>query len=419
MIGRRRAWARALPRTRIMRRPLLCTLILALAGACASPSPYPDLALGGGKADITDQVNLEGTLEFGGSVESSLVDDLQYDAYAFRARAGAVVRVETTHRGSSARLDDVLMVYGPGDDMTGYADATRIAENDDDGWGAHARIEGLTLEEEGSYLVIIGAKNGMDRGDYRIALSCESGECAPAVPDAASCDGEILGHAELCIEAAIYDDADSPEDAFDRCAGDHALEDHVVDRCEYSATPPAYCSAGVQTLIDTMLPDCQRQLGFELGLVAGPTNPARRAEIVSLAEATDVAGAHRLFDAAFDGSDGSRELRMSGLPSRVDGNSYAVIDAIDLAEVDPSWADVLSYEDEWEGWTEWHELEWERYRVIELWADGEVIGYVAESSATISYWHPSDPEDPVNAYFEAFVFMDGAGDIVTTIYGGP
>ena len=375
--------------------------------------------LEGGLAVITDPVTLEGTLEFGGAVEGALTDDPQYDAHAFRARAGAVVRVETTHRGSAAALDDVLMVYGPGSDAEGYANATRIAENDDDGWGAHARIEELTLEEAGSYLVIIGAKNGMDRGNYRIALSCESGECAPAAPDAMTCDGEILGHAELCIEAAIYDDGDSPEDAFDRCAGELALEDHIVDRCEFSSTPPAYCGAGMDTLMSTMVPACQQALGFELGLVAGPSNPARRAELVALAEGQDVNGANALLDARFDGTDGSRELRASALPSAIETSTYAIVDAQELAEIEPRWADVLSYEDEWEGWTEWHELEWERYRVVELWSGGEVIGYLAESSATVSYWDPSDPEDPVNDTFTAFLFVDATGDVVTTIYDGP
>jgi hypothetical protein len=37
----------------------------------------------------------------------------------------------------------------------------------------------------------------------------------------------------------------------------------------------------------------------------------------------------------------------------------------------------------------------------------------------VSYWHPSDPDDPTSADFEAYVFIDVEGGVVRTLYDGP
>lgn len=164
---------------------------------------------------------------------------------------------------------------------------------------------------------------------------------------------------------------------------------------------------------------CQREIGFERGLVAGPASPARRAELVALSERQDVASARALLGGGFDGRDGARELRESALPGAVADASYATADAWELIDVDGSWEEILTYEDRWDGFTEVHEVEWELVTVVELWDGGEVLGYLAHDEATVSYWHPSDPDDPIQATFEAFVIIDAAGVVVRTMYAGP
>ncbi len=391
-------------------------LALALAGACAAPGVFPDLALGGGKADIDDQVNLVGPLAFGGEVFGSLQDDLQYDAYAFTVRAGAEVRIEVTNRGSARDLDDILMVYGPGNERTGYASATRVAADDNAGWGAHARVDELTLAEEGSYLAIVGSASGMDRGHYRLTLECLNGACEPEAVDLTTCDPALLGAAERCMDVTLHDDGGvTVEEAFLTCASADVLRDEFLDRCESSATPPAYCVEGDAAFSEIMVPACQRDVAFPYGLVLGPVNAARHDELLALATDRTAASARDLLNAPFDGADGTRMVRRSAA-SGVADRIYPIADALRLLDVDPSWAEILTYQDPGEGWTEYREIEWEDGMFTELWRGGEVIGYLAESYATVSYWDPSDPEDPVNAGFVAYQLAGVDGEVVATYY---
>lgn len=405
-----------------MNKPLLLALCLGLLGACAAPSDaLPELSIGGGKADVSDQVNLRGSIAFGGEVTGELTDDLQYDAYAFRARAGAVVRLETTQRGSARDLDDLLMVYGPGDEVRGYADAVRVGSDTDSGWGAHARIEELTLEDEGSYLVIIGAQDTVSRGQYRITLGCESGECAPEAPTATVCPGLILGRAELCMDAAVNDDGESLEGAFEHCASEDTLLDQYIDACEFSSSPPAYCDVGEATLQSESVPSCQQAIGFDHGLVAGPGNPDRVADFAAYieeVEATDVPVESRFGD-GFDGENGLRPLRESALTSAQANNAYATAGAWDLVDLNSSWEEILTYEDEWEGFTETREVEWYVTEVYEVWNAGEVVGLVVLNAADVSWWHPSDPDDATTDTFYAALFLTLDGEVEADLYGGP
>lgn len=395
----------------------MCCLVV--AGCTHQTSDELELPDFFGKADVSDQVNLRGPIAYGGTVEGEFVDDLQYDAFTFSARAGAVVRAETTHRGSASRLDDVLMVYGPGTERGGYAGATRVGSDDNSGWGDHARIEELVLPAEGNYLLVVGTKDGQGRGAYRLALQCPTGDCEPSAGDLTACDGSIVGYADLCIDARMGDEGESLERAFDNCADEDTLEEQMVDACEYSATPPAYCAAGMDRLRDEMVPACRNTIGFEFGLVSGPQDTNSGPVFGDWAEALDLAAMRDLGSQGFDGQNGIRTIRRSALRAPDSDRLYARFDAMALAEHNPDWLEVLQVHDEWDDFTEWVELEWELYEVFELWADGAVVGYVGHNEASVSYWDDSDPDDPVSADFDAFVFVTSGEYLVREAYDGP
>jgi hypothetical protein len=405
-------------RARAMGRTIIAILPLVLASCTAQTSEGPDSLPGlGGKADITDQVNLRGTIEFGGSVGGEFVDDLQYDAWAFGAREGAVIEVEVTHAGSSSRLDDLLFVYGPSDDHGSYANATRLAFDEDDGWGPHARIDELALPAEGNYLVIVGTEGGDGRGAYNLALTCRSGACGRDVPDLATCDGSILGRADLCMEAKVYDDGESLEDAFEWCAGEDSLAEQFIDQCEYSSTPPTYCGAGLDRFREEMIPACRATIGFEHGLTLGPTNPSGSAEFAAWAADQSLESLGSLPPLDLARTAGAREVRDSALGSSLEDALYPSLDGRGLADLNPAWSDILLYDSD--DFTEARELEWALTSAWEIWADGEVIGYVGQSDTAVCYWHPSDPDDPTCDDFTAFVLVGVDAASVRELYDGP
>jgi hypothetical protein len=140
--------------------------------------------LGSGKADATDHVIDRGALAFGEPRNGTFIEDLQFEGYTLAVRDGARVRVEVTHAGTAAKLDSTLFVYGPCiGDMCG---TEAIAFDDDSGWSRHSRISGLELEG-GEYLVVVGTHDAQGRGKYRLAATCQNGECDPLPVEPAAC----------------------------------------------------------------------------------------------------------------------------------------------------------------------------------------------------------------------------------------
>ncbi|MEM6959842.1 MAG: hypothetical protein AAF645_29430, partial [Myxococcota bacterium] len=76
-------------------------------------------------------------------------------------------------------------------------------------------------------------------------------------------------------------------------------------------------------------------------------------------------------------------------------------------------------ENDFDGFSEEVELEWELNNIVEFWVDGEVVGYGADNYATVSYWDDSDPDDPVSVSFETYVFVGVDGLVVGEYFGGP
>ncbi|MFT7579049.1 MAG: deoxyribonuclease-1 [Myxococcota bacterium] len=156
----------------------VCALVVFVGlGACAdadvakAPMSAPQLA--DFKSDSAGAtLNERGQLAFGDEVFGEFTVDDQLEAYTFEASAGARITLDNTHKGSSRALDSMLFLYGPLD-ATGKPGAEPIASDDDSGWGRHARIKGFTLPARGTYMAVLGTYAGLDRGRYRLTLTCD------------------------------------------------------------------------------------------------------------------------------------------------------------------------------------------------------------------------------------------------------
>jgi len=139
-----------------------------------------------GRADVADRVSILGELEVGSGVSGELFEDLQFDAYVFEVSEDAIVTVETTLDGTWQELDNTLFVYGP-EGSDGHFGSSYIDFDDNSGWGAHARIEDLSVPAAGRYLVVTGSIHGTGRGRYRLELRCANEEgCEPEIDETAA-----------------------------------------------------------------------------------------------------------------------------------------------------------------------------------------------------------------------------------------
>ncbi|HUS64764.1 MAG TPA: proprotein convertase P-domain-containing protein [Kofleriaceae bacterium] len=171
-----------------MRHAVLAVVLILCACADKGAPLEPPLGAGG-KHDIADRVDMRGALAFGGEVRGDFTEDLQFQGYTLAVRAGARVKLDVTHAGSSSKLDTTLYVYGPASAAGAYG-TDAIAYDDDSGWGLLSRLRDLELAEAGSYLVVLGTFDGRGRGHYRVTAACESGECAPEVVEGPCVFGE-------------------------------------------------------------------------------------------------------------------------------------------------------------------------------------------------------------------------------------
>ena len=121
-------------------------------------------------------VTERGALGWDAPVEGELRQDLEYHAYTFEVKAGSRFTLEITQKGSSMGLDTMMLLYGPAD---GEGQRERLAVDYDSGWGGLSKLEGMTVEHSGMYVVTVGTASGLDRGRYRLALTCDAGNCIP------------------------------------------------------------------------------------------------------------------------------------------------------------------------------------------------------------------------------------------------
>jgi len=245
-------------------------IVIALGvAACADSAPkgdalVPDLT---GKADIADRVTLRGTLSWGeaAGVSGAFTEDLSFDAWALAVRPGARLALEITHKGSSARLDTTLFVYGPRTDAGGYG-TTALAFDDDAGWGRLSRLSALTLAAGGDYLVVVGTADGRGRGAYHLVARCADALCGPLPPaPSGGCPLAITAAISACIDdglaASDYDPyTTSRLDLLERCADAEVVAPAWDALCAAPDAPSALCAATFASFASEQLPLCEIEL---------------------------------------------------------------------------------------------------------------------------------------------------------------
>ncbi|MEM9861450.1 MAG: hypothetical protein AAF938_07530 [Myxococcota bacterium] len=222
--------------------PLLgCILAL---GGCASDTVDTEEPVFDGAADGFGNVEDLGSIRFGGEVTGTFDEDFQFFSVSFAARANAQIRLDVTQSGSSRDLDTVLYVYRDGEAPS------RIAVDDDSGWGQLSRIEDFRLFTEGNYLAVIGTERNRGRGNFRLTLECEGDECRPDSPVISGCPAEIeIAMLECIDEVGFENGLELPVHAavVETCGTRDALEQAFENEC-FGDDAPTFCSDGANVL---------------------------------------------------------------------------------------------------------------------------------------------------------------------------
>lgn len=231
---------------------LLLTAFTACADADRGPLVEP--AIIDGKADASDRVTMLGGITFGGAAQTAFTEDLEWHGYTLAVRPDAVVTLDVTQKGSSRSLDTTMYLYGP-KTAAGYG-TTATVYDDDSGYGRLSRLKKQKLAG-GEWLVVIGTRDGRGRGNYRLEMSCDSGECAP-LPVVSGCHGAILTGIEACV-ADWYDNNDpgvnTHADVIAQCAD---AEPMTPVRDAWCLTGRhAMCGLDMETFATTYLSACR------------------------------------------------------------------------------------------------------------------------------------------------------------------
>lgn len=165
--------------------------------------------------DVGDSVVPIGRLSFGGEVFGEFIEDDQLDGYLFTAEAGARVTIDNSNLGTSRNLNSTLFLYGPANE-DGHFGYEALTFDDDSGWSLHARIKDFIVPERGDYLVVISTYGRSDRGRYRLALSCEAGDCVVACDEGCllddPCSGDVCDPVDGCIQQELPSECTTPNE---------------------------------------------------------------------------------------------------------------------------------------------------------------------------------------------------------------
>jgi len=249
-----------------------CLTIAAASVACVAGPEDTTLATppdDPGKADVSSGVVRKGLLPVGETVEADFTTDFEFHAWSVVLAAGGRVRLEVTRQGSTPSLATGLFVYGPvrADGSTGES----IARDYDSGWRRLSRLE-LSSATMGRYLVVLGTRDGLGRGHYRLSATCTNGAC-DRVDEAVwlSCDGISAESVRECVAdgASALDPGDTPDYGalLAGCtARDRALR-YFESACGPEAMPAAFCPGGPDLYAARMMPTCRATLApeYELG----------------------------------------------------------------------------------------------------------------------------------------------------------
>jgi hypothetical protein len=237
-------------------------LFVVVFGCAAEDSAIVRPVLGAGAADGIEDVTFRGSLELGTPVNGVFTRNRQFDGYFLDVRAGAEVKLEITHAGSSMKLDTTLFVYGPADGG-GVFPADEIAFDDNSGYGKLSKLT-TTLAAAGRYAVVVGTKNAKGRGKYRLRPTCLSGECGPiaAIP-LGGCPAVFLDAMRTCVAGnhEPYDPLTPRMNAAEQCADADVLAPIFDQTC---TTAQPWCLGSFEAFYTVYAPACTRDLKNEI-----------------------------------------------------------------------------------------------------------------------------------------------------------
>ncbi|MFP2911092.1 hypothetical protein ACLESD_39885 [Pyxidicoccus sp. 3LFB2] len=225
-------------------------------GESARPVLYAPPAPTSG--NVLDSTAYMGLVELGSAVQTRFTSNPQYLSFGFSVRAGAQVKLEVTHLGSSMYLDTGLFVYGPRQADGSYG-TTALAQDDDSGYGQLSKMPSLPLAQGGDYLVVVSTGTGAGK-QFRLQLDCLNGTCAPQVDPAlyATCDGGVASNIEACVRSTVAEYGVSTVEAHDTCTGPDDAHAFYRAACRAGDTAPAWCQGGETQFTQRMWPECQR-----------------------------------------------------------------------------------------------------------------------------------------------------------------
>jgi hypothetical protein len=134
--------------------------------------------------NILDSTTYMGPVAVPGAVQTRFTTNPQYFSFSLNVQAGAQVKLEVTHLGSSMYLDTGLFVYGPKNASGSYG-TTVLAQDDDAGYGQLSKVAGVTLAQGGEYLVVVSSGTGSGK-QFRLQVDCLNGTCAQLPPPPAN-----------------------------------------------------------------------------------------------------------------------------------------------------------------------------------------------------------------------------------------
>lgn len=225
--------------------------------------------------NILDSTAYLGPLAVPGSVQTRFTTNPQYLSFSFQARAGAQVKLEVTHLGSSMYLDTGLFVYGPKDANGSYG-TTALAQNDDDGYGQLSKIGAVLVPTQGEYLVVVSSGTGSGK-QFRLQADCLSGTCTPEVDPSvySTCDLYVATRLEECVQAhaeeidPVLGRQMTIEEAYDTCTsptGAHENYTYVCQGFNGGEPAPSWCVNGEAPFTELMWPVCEDFYRYYYGL---------------------------------------------------------------------------------------------------------------------------------------------------------
>ncbi|MFP2932761.1 hypothetical protein ACLESO_47970 [Pyxidicoccus sp. 3LG] len=264
-----------------------CLLAPVLAvGACgpsrdaAEPSPVGESARSllyappvPASGNVMDSTAYMGRVELGGAVQTRFTTNPQYLSFGFSVRAGARVKLEVTHLGSSMYLDTGLFVYGPRQADGSYGTQV-LAQDDDAGYGQLSKVASLALTQGGEYLAVVSTGTGAGK-QFRLQLDCLDGVCAPEVDPGlySTCDLLVATRIEECVEGTVEEYGVPLASAYDTCTGPDDAHAAYMDVCLGGGTAPAWCQGGETQYTQRMWPVCQDHYLHYYGLYTVALSP--------------------------------------------------------------------------------------------------------------------------------------------------